>query len=305
MITNPSFEVAGTGIGEALGWTWTHVTANPPWIAEGFEVGWGTDPLIDALIDPAHDPANANTEVDVFAEGSGSPEPAESFEARWLLPVTPPPSDLGNALSLFAWEAGQTAFFATVLTAEAFEQGWSGNERSLFAFDLPIAQLAAHATESFEGAWANDGFLWSLPAGHFTAANFTEGVAFSGSDWHFVLQTSENFESVFADQPMTFTGGSAVIHVPNPNFYNQPMHFTGMLQLDVTVYNAGGAGALPPELDSRSTYLLTMNPDITNTSAVSIGLSLTGSPIVCSEATGNNFVKTDPRGFWTLTDVGI
>lgn len=85
MLTNLSFETAGTDPGSAASWTWTRTA---PFLFEGFlartglsrfdgfEVGWGVDDFVDELVVPT------NATAFEFANGT----PAEGFETGWRLP---------------------------------------------------------------------------------------------------------------------------------------------------------------------------------------------------------------------------
>jgi hypothetical protein len=178
VLTNLSFETAGSAPGSAASWTWTRVT---PYLFEGFdtasgfsrfesfELGWGCDDFIDELVVP-------DTAVEfVFGIGTGVTSTAESFERSWRLPnshgiapsgiVTPfgnvAPFDLAGGLTLdFKINAATVSLtFASNATTSALQAVLAINHaiglasvRDGFAFADAFGHVFIQTDETGEGA---------------------------------------------------------------------------------------------------------------------------------------------------------
>jgi hypothetical protein len=282
-LANLSFETAGSGPGDAASWTWDHGSAfaiaaftgvgGAPVRTETFEVGWGCDVREATLPDTADGVVSAAATFGTI----GTPT-FDGFESQWHMPAAAPldPTDPGNALNLFAWEAGQAAFFGGSALAETFD--WPADYLTVFN---QILNLQVAAPDGFEG-WFG-GYAFSMPAT--TAAVFGDGT------------THDDFEAVAPDVPVSFVAPDLVHFLGAPPVTLVPGLYSG---LHVTFYNAGGSGALPPEVDPRVTYIAI------NASTGYLKISNDGStPLSVSAATGNNWLKDDVHIYWTQTDVGV
>ena len=163
-IQNPSFEEAGAGPGEALGWTLITSVANQEFaLFDG--VGYEDFELWHAFIENS----------DSFIEATfGVIDAAEDFEKLWgpfdgsdpkFGVLVPPIGYPGNQGFLF--ELGQTAdaeFFGSG-GAESFEVGW-GQDTPLFSWDDVDSELAIFDSgltfENFEEGWGNDDYIFEF-----------------------------------------------------------------------------------------------------------------------------------------------
>lgn len=285
---NVSFEIADN-LGNASGWTWNrsvgfHLmgfsTGAGAGRFEGFEVAWGSDPFVGSLVVPSSAIAL------VFDPGGSRPLTTETFERSWLQDET----------AFFVWDAGSAAvaLFNGTLGRDDFEEGWSADESFSWAFtsgQLAAAEFGANAFDPFEVGWkSNDTYLFALGS--------TDSALFRTNPMNNL--NVEGFEAVAPDQPATFTPAS-LISVPAQLLPSIGGSYPPDFQL--TLYNAGG-GALPPEIDPRRTYFM-LQPLLSGGLGVNVSTAISGSALVFSAASGNNWIKLDTRYFWTLTDVGI
>lgn len=296
-----SFEQVGSSYGLAAGWFWNRrvsfrfarFASITGWTRlEGFELGWGVDSFVGDLVAPT------NAQALVFGTLGPTPGHFEHFEREWRMPAAPAPdsSHPGNETALFVWDAASPALFDTTLTFEAFEQQWHSNESYVWTFTSPELQAAvfgSSAFEAFETGWKSNG-TYSFSMGSTAAAPFVEWVT---------TQTFEDFSAVAPDLPITFAppntinAPSVVLPTPAP-LGGYPTN------VEATFYNTGNVGALPPEIDSRVTYFIVI-PLLGGGDSFEIASSAGGSPLSFTGGAGNNFFKSDPSRFWTLTDVGI
>jgi hypothetical protein len=117
VLTNLSFEIAGTAPGEAASWTWSRTA---PFLFEGFssafgsglsrfegfELGWGADVFVDELVVPT------NAAACVFVNGT----PNENFETGWRAPNSHGLAQSGTTnpfgnVAPFALANGETLLF--------------------------------------------------------------------------------------------------------------------------------------------------------------------------------------------------
>ncbi len=180
MLTNLSFETAGTAPGEAASWTWTR---NVPFLFEsfaslqyagisrfeGFELGWGVDDFVGALTPP--------TNAELFVFGSGNP--FDDFETGWRAP---------NSHGLA--QSGKTNPFGNV-PPFALANG------ETLIFDINGAPVTATFNDiGHGGVIANIGAATALEVVHtiniaIGDVGITDGFAFLDGFGHVFIQTDE------------------------------------------------------------------------------------------------------------------
>ncbi len=194
MLTNLSFETAGTAPGEAASWTWTR---NVPFLFEsfaslqyagisrfeGFELGWGVDDFVGALTPP--------TNAELFVFGSGNP--FDDFETGWRAP---------NSHGLA--QSGKTNPFGNV-PPFALANG------ETLIFDINGAPVTATFNDiGHGGVIANIGAATALEVVHtiniaIGDVGITDGFAFLDGFGHVFIQTDETG----AGASIVISGGSA------------------------------------------------------------------------------------------------
>ena len=194
MLTNLSFETAGTAPGEAASWTWTR---NVPFLFEsfaslqyagisrfeGFELGWGVDDFADVLTPP--------TNAELFVFGSGNP--FDDFETGWRAP---------NSHGLA--QSGKTNPFGNV-PPFALANG------ETLIFDINGAPVTATFNDiGHGGVIANIGAATALEVVHtiniaIGDVGITDGFAFLDGFGHVFIQTDETG----AGASIVISGGSA------------------------------------------------------------------------------------------------
>lgn len=308
VLTDLSFETAGSSVGEAGSWTWNrsdsaftlarYDTPTGFTHGDGFEFEWGADPFVGSLVVPT------NAQAFVFGSTTGTPTPYENFERYWRdlarspTPDPPPdPSHPGNETAFFRWETSQAAEFSVVQVPPSgqpfdnFEVGWL-NDVFLTGFapsDLQAAlfESGTDAFEDFEEGWNNDTYQFVMGA---TTAALYPGLMFPTEPY-------ENFELVFPDEPIspdTATGKINDVATAHAN--------DDLVTLYAGVLPDGTSGLVPTGVNPSIIYF------VVNKLANSFKLSLTagGAAIAFTDnGSGPQFVKADITQVWTLTDVGI
>jgi hypothetical protein len=160
-VVNPSFELPGSGPGEAQGWTLTSVATVEQWAAFGeraaeeFDEWDGTDAAIFAF-------AKSNLQAAVFGPAN---KEQESFDVGWgndtfLLDLASTPTeaaefDAGTPLQVDsfidwlaggAWAASWDDVTGQAAPTEDFEQGWNGNEAAVFDWSGVTSEAAQFDT---------------------------------------------------------------------------------------------------------------------------------------------------------------
>ncbi len=188
MLTNLSFETAGSNPGEAASWTWSRTA---PFLFEGFsavsglsrfdgfELGWGADDFVDELVVPT------NAISFEFANGT----PIDDFETGWRLPNSHGIAQSGivnpfGNVAPFALALGQTLSFQVngVTVTTTFEDVAHGGVIADIGAALAIEVVYAinlsigEAFEALVPPRTPDGFAFLDGFGHvFIATDETGG----------------------------------------------------------------------------------------------------------------------------------
>lgn len=327
-LVNLSFEDAGPTPGAAAGWTWTRsvsfsfatfAASSGATRFENFEHGWRLPALHAIDIDHPSNDTFADTlsppgvtEAWVFGRTGPTPARFENFEREWRAPTTPPPDadNQGNETAALTWSNGNPALFvAGAFAFEDFEQGWRlpmtpppdgahpGNETYIWAITpsalAPAVFVGGAEIESFSRGWkGNEAYVFAFAPPALEAAPFVEWLT---------TQSFEDFSFPHPDLAVSFDVPTSTVV---PLTWALPdMPVVGYYPPDIraTFYNTG-VGKLPAEIDPRNTYFLIVGPFAF---PFQISISVSDPPLVFTAGSGNNFMKSDPRLFWTLTDVGI